>query len=226
MDALQIRNKGDSHIRMRVGFLHIDIPSQTTEFRELATRMVKSVLEHMPFTEIVQMSDFNTKPIPGIDGLRPLTIGEDFMPYRLRHLAEFEGEAIFLDTDIIVRRNLREAFNEQFDVGLTKREYQILHRKTGEDIAKAMPYNTGVMFSRKPDFFWEAYKYCKSLPQEKQQWWGDQISVNHIAKQGNYSIHEFPCEIWNRVPVRVDDYKPETYVTHYKGDKRKAWMLA
>jgi hypothetical protein len=211
---------------VRLAFLHLEFSNPFT-YRELARRMVKSVHEVMPDVEIVQMGDGRTPTVPGVDSVVELRIkpNEEFMPYRLRHLSRFEKEAIFLDTDIIVKRDLREAFRESFDVGLTKRDYPVINRDSKENITEKMPYNTGVMFSRNPDFFQAAYEHCLRLPEEKRQWWGDQIAVNYVAKSGKYKVVEFDCGLWNRVPVRADDVG-DAYVVHFKGSTRKTWMLA
>lgn len=195
-------------------------------YRELALRMLRSVKEVMPDLEVVQMTDMKTPALPGVDNVIAMsTTGLEFAPFRLKHLSVFEGEAIFLDTDVIVKKDLREAFNEPFDVGLTKRDYPIFGRDSGKNLTDTMPYNTGVMFSRSPDFFRIAYKYSLTRSKEEQQWFADQISVAEVAKSGAFNVKEFNCELWNRVPVRADDLG-EAYAVHYKGDKRKAWMLA
>lgn len=209
---------------MRLGFLHIEVSSPLM-YRELAKRMVRSVKAVMPGLEIVQMTDMRTPALPGVDDVVAMsTTGLEFAPFRLKHLSIFDGEAIFLDTDIIVRRDLREAFIESFDIGLTKRDYPIFGKQTGKNLTESMPYNTGVMFSREPKFFHEAFEYSQGLTTEEQQWFGDQLAIAHIAR-GKYMVKDFNCELWNRVPVRADDLG-EAYAVHYKGEKRKAWMLA
>ncbi len=211
---------------IRLGFLHIEL-TDPYRFRELARRMVVSAKEAMPGIEIVQMTDMRTPIIRGVDDAQLVETkeGDEFMPYRLKHLSLFEGDGIFLDTDIIVKRDLREAFDEPFEVGLTKRDYPIFGKQTGQNLAEAMPYNTGVMFSRSQGFWRDCYEYCLSLPKEKQQWWGDQLAVKAIAESGEYKVKVFNCETWNRVPVRSDDLG-DAYAVHYKGEKRKEWMLA
>ena len=210
---------------MRLGFLHIEVSSPLM-YRELAKRMLRSVRQSMPGIEVVQMTDTRTPAIPDVDDLIAIrTDGLEFAPFRLRHLSLFEGEGIFLDTDVIVKRDLRDAFLDKFDIGLTKRDYPIYGRQTGANLTERMPYNTGVMFSRNPVFFEEAYLYSETLPKEEQQWFGDQLAIAHVAGQKNYDIKEFNCEEWNRVPVRQDDFG-KAYAVHYKGEKRKAWMLA
>lgn len=210
---------------MRLGFLHIEVSSPLM-YRELAKRMLRSVRAAMPGIEVVQMTDTKTPALPDIDDLVAMkTEGMGFAPYRLKHLSLFEGDAIFLDTDVIVKRDLREAFDEPFDVGLTKRDYAIIGKETGRNLTESMPYNTGVMFCRDRRFFQMCYERSLTLSKEEQQWFGDQIAVADIAATRYFDVKEFDCEVWNRVPVRVDDFK-EAYAIHYKGQKRKAWMLA
>jgi len=209
---------------MRLGFLHVETGNPLM-YRELAKRMVRSAKDAMPGIEIVQMTDTRTPAVVGVDDVVAMKPTEEFAPFRLRHMSLFDGDAIFLDTDVIVKRDLRDAFEEGFDVGLTKRDYPIYGRQTGINLTETMPYNTGVMFSRDPGFFRAAHEYALTLPLDKQQWFADQMAVAYIAKQGRFKVKEFTCEVWNRVPVCADDLG-EAYAVHYKGEKRKAWMLA
>lgn len=211
---------------MRLGFLHVEAGSPQM-YRELATRMVRSAKEVMPGVEIVQMTDTRTPAIKGVDDVYSMKPVQEFAPYRLLHLAHFPADkpAIFLDTDVIVKRDMREAFNESFDVGLTKRDYAIFGRQSGRNLTEIMPFNTGVMFCRDPNFFMDCYEVSLTCSPEEQRWFADQIAIARVAATGDWDVKEFQCEVWNRVPVRADDLG-QAYAVHYKGEKRKAWMLA
>lgn len=205
-----------------VGFLHVG------KISKVAQIMVASVKRVMPAAKIVQMTDYDTKPVTGVDEvIRKRYDGRFLMPYRMLHLQEFpESRAIFLDTDIVVRKDLTPIFDEDFDIGLTIRLEPIID-PNGVDVTKAMPYNTGVMFSKqagKP--FWaEAHQYCLSLPLEKREWWGDQLSVKAVADKTSLKVKTFPCDLYNYTPASENEDLSDKFVVHYKG-RRKEWMLS
>lgn len=204
-----------------VGFLHVG------KISKVAQVMVASVKRVMPAAKIVQMTDYDTKPVTGVDEIiRKRYDGRFLMPYRMLHLQDFpEPQAIFLDTDIVVRKDLTPVFDEDFDVGLTIRLGPIID-PNGVDVTKEMPYNTGVMFSKqagKP--FWAgAHRYCLSLPEEEREWWGDQISVKATADTSSLKLKTFPCNLYNYTPSSPDENLSDKFIVHYKG-RRKDWML-
>lgn len=189
--------------------------------------MVASVKKVMPTAKIVQMTDYDTKPVTGVDEVvRKCYDGRFLMPYRMLHLQDFpESQAIFLDTDVVVRKDLTPIFDEDFDIGLTIWTGPIMD-PNGVDVTKTMPYNTGVMFSKqagKP--FWaEAHQYCLALPLEKWGWWGDQLSVKAIADKTSLRVKTFPCDLYNYSPGSENEDLSDRFVVHYKG-LRKEWML-
>lgn len=207
---------------LTVGFLHVGRISKEAQI------MVASVKTAMPDARIIQMTDTNTKPVTGVDDvIRKHYDGRFLMPYRLLHLKDFPPtDAIFLDTDIVVQKDLSPVFSEDFDIALTRR-YKPVRDLTGYDLAAEMPYNTGVMFSRTSGIsFWQkAYEHCLTLPEQDQEWWGDQVSIKATADVTNLKLKEFPCDLYNYTPRKQDEDVSNKYVVHYKGPHRKEWML-
>ena len=87
---------------LTVGFMHIGRISKVAQI------MVASIRKTMPTARIVQMTDSNTKPVTGVDDvIRKRYDGKYPMPYRLLHLKDFpDADAVFLDTDVVVQRDL------------------------------------------------------------------------------------------------------------------------
>ena len=189
----------------------------------LAERMVASVRRVMRTVPIIQMRDEKTPEVPGIYASKVIPWnGAHLMTYRLQHLAEMRREDMMIvDTDVIVQQDMRRVFGSPFDVALTKREGPILDPQ-GIDIAKLMPYNTGVMFSKCPAFWRDCYEWCSNAPEPIQKWWGDQLAVKTIAP--SYRVRELPCDIYNYSPNHPDEDISGRAVLHYKGN-RKDWML-
>lgn len=207
---------------LTVGFLHVGRISKEAQI------MVASVKHAMPGIKIFRMTDTDTKSVTGVDEvIRKRYDGRFLMPYRLLHLKDFPPtDAIFLDTDIIVQKNLSEVFSEDFDIALTRR-YKPVRDLHGYDLAAEMPYNTGVMFSKASGIsFWQkAYEHCLTLPEQDREWWGDQVSIKATADATNLKLKEFPCDLYNYTPRTRDENISDKYVVHYKGPHRKEWML-
>jgi lipopolysaccharide biosynthesis glycosyltransferase len=185
--------------------------------------MVDSVRQAMPGLPVVQMTDISTPLVPGVDEVIRKDYDGKLMTFRMRHLAGLEEDFITLDTDVIVRRDLRSVFDEPFDVALTMREAPIMSMN-GVDLAKEMPYNTGLMFSRNPRFWQEAYAVLMRLEPETHRWWGDQLSVKVAAESERYTVKQLPCDEYNYTPRNRQDMPDAVYMIHYKGE-RKQWML-
>lgn len=206
---------------LTVGFMHIG------KISKVAQIMVASVKKAMPAARIVQMTDTDTKPVTGVDDvIRKRYDGKFPMPYRLLHLKDFpETDAIFLDTDVVVQKDLSPVFESEFDIGLTVRDEPVVDPE-GIDITITMPYNTGVMFSRpsgRP--FWEAaYRHCLAFSDYEKEWWGDQLSVKAVADTTTLKLKTFPCSLYNYTPEKSGQDLGEKFVVHYKG-ARKEWML-
>lgn len=188
----------------------------------LPTLMVKSVLKAMPDSKIIQLTDMTTPQVKGVSSVVRKHYNGLLMTFRMQHLADLDGEWITLDTDVIVKKDLRSVFNEDFDVALTKR-YGAIYDSDGNDVAKIMPYNTGVMFSRNKIFWKNAYKLLLTMPESAHKWWGDQLSVKLCAESNKFNLLELNCDEYNYTPTSESD-KKDVFVLHYKG-KRKDWMI-
>lgn len=173
--------------------------------------------------QFLQMTDEDS---PVIDGCAIRRIPWDkkrLMTYRMRHLAELNQPALIVDTDILFQKDVSDIWARDFDIALTWRPPGSVKGPRGEDLAKMMPYNTGVMFCKNPEFWIEAHKYCKRLNPGLQDWYGDQVSVRDVSKK--FKLLEIPCEEWNYSPKSPEDKPANARILHYKGD-RKAWMLS
>lgn len=199
---------------MNVGFLHVG-PDL-----DLPRLMVESVKRHMPGARILQMTDRNTPAIA--ETQRARYDGKHLMTFRMDHLAALPaGEWLILDTDAIVQRDVSGVFKRQFDVALTRRRSPILD-PSGVDVTKAMPYNSGVMFCRNPEFWARCAEVCHSLPEDQRVWWGDQLAIAAVAPE--FNTLDLPCGEFNYTPGRISEDVSNRAIVHYKGN-RKAWML-
>lgn len=208
-----------------VGFLYVDCGKP--EYAVMAENMVESVREIMPDAHIVQMTSPTTVSIPGISQRIDREVRKDNAPlmiYRLEHLANFPyDQMLLLDVDVMMQRDPWQVFNTEFDMCFTKRDRDVT--VDGESIAKSMPYNIGVMFSRRAKFWREAHRYVQTLHPEHQQWWGDQLAVKHLVDSGKYRIHEVSSDPYNYSPLIPDEDVRRKFMVHYKGE-RKGMLMA
>ena len=195
--------------------------------------MVRSVRLAMPQARIVQFTDEATPAVAGVDEVirRPVS-DDELMIARLEHLANFEHrEAVFLDTDIIVRRDLAEVFSLPFDVALTRRYGELVvaeddpfrrHFPSG-NLIDYMPYNAGVMFSRTQDFWVDCLKACEAMHANFRRWYGDQMALKAVVDREYYAVYELAEPLLNYAPEHATDFPEDALILHFKGG-RKAWM--
>ena len=194
---------------MRIAFLHARVDPTYAEI------MLTSVRKHMD-CELVHLTDETTRALDGCTVIRRPWI-DNPMIFKMRHLAELEGDAIALDTDVIVQADLSPVFDDEFDVALTRRKGPIIDAD-GTDVTIAMPFNCGVMFYREPAFWEACLKWC---PPDV-GWYADQLAVAAVSPQFKTRVLE--CDEWNYTPGSRAENVAARKVVHYKG-QRKAWML-
>lgn len=189
----------------------------------LATAAVHYVQKAMPRANIVQMTDSVTPAVA--EPLRMPWDGLHLMTYRLAHLAALPAtDTLIIDTDVIVQRDISALFDEKFDVALTRRDKSIMWR--GIDVGALMPYNTGVMLSRKPEFWEKCHAWCSKAQEEIQNWFGDQMAVKAVVSKPGFDVALLPCEEYNYTPGSVLEDVSDRAIVHYKGAAgRKQWML-
>jgi hypothetical protein len=209
---------------VKLAFLHVGQESKYAEMMVASVRRFGDI-------EALQLTDMDTPAIEGCTPVRrvfngaptePIANGwnaggENLTMFKMEHLANLEGEILILDTDIIVQKDLSPVFSFDFDVALTWRDGPIW-ADNGQDLAKIMPINCGVMFSRSPDF----WKHCLEWSREHPGgWYSDQFAV--AANWRRFNVLRLNCDNFNHTPNSKAEDVSKRYVVHYKG-KRKAWM--
>lgn len=206
-----------------IGFLYVGNPSRIPEI------MVASVHAAMPGARVVQMTDLDTRKVTGVDDVIRKPWDRKFlMPYRLLHLKEFPAvDAIFLDADVVVQKDLSPLFRDEFDVALTYRDETDPSLRKSPEAYQMMPFNAGVMLSRPSgrEFWTEAYQVCLAMTEDRQSWYGDQLAIKEVAAQTTLKVMKYPCALYNYSPSRWEEDLSEKFVIHYKGENRKLWML-
>jgi len=123
-------------------------------------------------------------------------------------------EALFIDVDVLLKEDVSHIFEKQFDVAIAT---DIAPGDTG------VRYNSGVAFSRSPQFWrdlreaTEKLDFCKSY----QDWVPIEQEMTNIIESGKYDALILPGEIYNQVPFFPSDETGK--IVHYRG-LRKDWM--
>lgn len=219
---------------MTVGFLHVEPGEPDLDGRARAEGMTRSVRRVMPCVPVVQFTDTATEAIAGVDDVRrmepaPLAL------MRFRHQAAVTGEWLFLDTDVLVQRDVRHVFADQsFDVAITTRNWP--HLRPAYGFAERMPFNAGVVFSRQPKFWRAAIRLLTSDASADAEFMGHQQVICQLAGSRQFTVRRLQGSRYNFPPYVAgpkDGGDPalsakmakKAAIVHYKGATRKALML-
>jgi hypothetical protein len=185
----------------------------------IAQAMIHSVRRHMD-CEIVQLTDLTTPMLDGVDSVRRLE-GTVVSSFLARHLANLDGETLYLDYDTVVMEDVSTVFEQSFDLAITKRTQEEIDSRP---VFKACPHNVGVMFSRSPAL-WKAIADRYDSRGDEPSWMKFQIIVTEaINVLKEFTFLELPSERYNYTPNdRLEDLSGRSIV-HYKGFK-KSWMV-
>lgn len=207
---------------MRVGFFYQNNGAVSNGIAEVARHMIRSIHDSMPGVEVWQLSDGDTELLDGVTGVKRLP---DPMPMAVRRVAlhsQCDGDWLFIDTDVVVRKDVRDVFKEAFDVAITDRSGTITYESA---YAKVMPYNIGVVFSRSPAFWQAVHDYLVQYPIHMQHWEGDQRVVAGIMAHRNrlgFNVKILPGLKFNYPPQSADDPRiQEASIVHFKGSRKK-----
>lgn len=199
---------------MQVGFFvqgvgpHLDI----------AKHLVASCKAVIPQVPVYQLTDDKT---PCVEGALAIRLGGD-MPMAVRrvtHHSMLDGEWLFVDTDCVIRKDVSDVFEDDFEVALTDRKGSMWEKTP---YGMVMPYNMGVTFSRSPEFWEKVKKYLLTMPPKYQEWEGDQRVVCEMAMAG-YPVKVLPGRIYNFTPETRGDKAEHAAILHLKGP-RKLWL--
>ena len=204
---------------MKLGFF---LQGDNKVYYDLASKMIASARKFMPDVPIFHFTDYRSNIADGVD--MHVRIGGD-LPMamrRMEHHAGCYGDWLFVDPDVIFQKDVRDVFDEDFDVALTDRIGTYMENT---EYAKQQPYNMGVTFSRNPLFWAEVKRRLGKYPEKYQQWEGDQIVVCEMAadQKTPFDIVIIPGKTYNFTPEKQDEDLSHAAIIHYKG-ARKAWI--
>jgi hypothetical protein len=172
----------------------------------------------MPDVPVHMLTDGATEALEGCEVIRipepmPMAVR------RITHHSRLAGEWLFVDTDCVVRKDVRPVLEEDFEIAVTDRKGSMWEKSP---YGMVMPYNMGVTFSRSPEFWQTALKYLKTLPTKFQEWEGDQRVVCEMVSAG-FPARVLPGMVYNFTPEKRHDRIDHAAIVHFKGH-RKLWI--
>lgn len=188
---------------------------------QIAKYLIESAQKVMPDVPIFQLTDDKT---PEIEGAKAVRIGGE-MPMgvrRLTHYAALGGDWLFVDTDVLFKRDVRDVFDSKaFDVAIAEREGTYM---AGTKYAERNPYNFGVVFSRNQDFWRMLLPHLKQMDPAAQEWGGEQLLTCELIhmQDSPFSVRILPSS-YNFTPYRETDDVADKHILHLKGP-RKSWI--
>lgn len=213
---------------MKVGFFtlyHGGLRYDNTVHLVLADMMIRSVRKTMPEVEIVQLTDERTPQVMGVDRVQRLNSDVPMAIQCVRHYAACEGDWLLVDTDVLVQDDVRDVFEEPFDVAVCNRDGTLVDGEEDLQMMKDMPHNIGVMFSRSPAFWKEVEEKMQTMTDQRKHWMGNQYAACEVIASGAFTVKILPGIQYNYAAHNRDDRCESASIAHYKGQMRKKLML-
>ena len=137
---------------------------------------------------------------------------------RMRIHSMLAGEWLFVDSDIVIQKDVRDVFKDEFEIAVTDRVGSAWEHSPD---VKDMPYNMGVTFSRCPEFWGRVAKILEEAPEALREWCGDQLVVCQL--QQHYKTKVLPGQVYNFTPFKRGEDRSHAAIVHWKGP-RKEWI--
>lgn len=209
-------------------FPHVEghwTPEETLVQRDLARIMVASARRTMPDVRIKMLTNDLTRAIEGADEvLRKPTKGWAWIPWLCDFCAQIEGQVLYMDTDVVIQKDLRPLFKVPGDIILTTRGPKEIE-------GRQMPFLFGCVAYRTKEIWFEIRDRVLAMPDKADLgWWGSQVAVFDMWMEekngrGKWQMPVVSCDPHNYTPKNEKDAPADKWVLHYKGKKRKQWML-
>jgi hypothetical protein len=185
---------------------------------------LRSIRRAMPDVEVVQLTDETSPGVVGVDRVdrRPAA---PFAAFIAEHYAAAgPGEWLFLDTDVVVQRDVRAIFAARFDLALADRAGTYLPGEEGSEFMTRCPYNAGVVFSRNHTVWQAVAARIAAMSPDDQAWLGVQLALGAMIRDALIFARILPAE-YNYPPQSAEDDVRDKALVHYKGPWRKRALI-
>lgn len=192
--------------------------------RPHAKYTVASLKKHMPDHEFVQITDYSSKEIEGVDRVIRKTITGHMMFDLIQSYADVDWKDTLITTadDCIFEGPF--PINGDYDVAIVKR------KSNGTYIGEKHPYTNGLVIVKNKEFYIDCLKRLVELRDQVcsgrnyWDWWGDMACISDVCESGKYKVKLLPEDQYCVKPKFNGDGNDKAVLWHYAGTDRKAWM--
>lgn len=201
--------------------------------------LIESIHKIMPNSNVIQISDTNTKPLPNVDKFISIEQTVDIMMFRLEAFSSYDpsGLTVYLDTDMLVVQPIEE--NDLLgteDVALCKRVFDFdlpfntsfvgldLSEYKGKSLGEVYPYIACCTVTRSNDFWRSCVESLRLIDPKFQKWYGDQEAMKDVISRGDYKFRELPESVYACLPDRFNPNSMPPKLFHFKGAARKKML--
>lgn len=159
--------------------------------------------------KIIQISDYSTKEIDGVNKILRIKKTENILMDRLSGYSEIEtknNQTIFFDADTIVLSKL-DLNNYEPGAYLYRRTKTALFNKkynhlypelANKQIIETMPFLAGIIFIiYEYNFFKDLYISSKNLSVNLKKWYGDQILIQQYHEENSSNFNYIESSLFN-----------------------------
>ena len=202
----------------------------------MPARMVESLRRHNPTAEIVQVTDHDTRTVPGVTWTAPTDGDREYlMLWRTQAFAGLglTDPAMYMDTDMIVNKPInvelllddhhiaacRRSFNRDamFNIHQRGQDYSEYSGKTLDEVYPILGCCTITASSGAWEAMAESYA---ALPPKFKRWYGDQeVLRDYVNSLPASWVTYLPESEFACLPEASNVY-PRPSITHYKGQRK------
>ena len=221
---------------------NIAFVSLGNQSKECADILVKSIRKNNSNCRIIQISTEKDRNVIGTDEKLIFDFkSATFMLNRLESqivIVEKYGPTVFLDSDMLVNKDLNEVFNllKKNDLIITERKnnFSVLDtffikehgasikfpEFTNKTINEVMPYNGGFIGAGNTSVLKKLLQLYSDLPSKFHFWFGDQVALKKIYDAKEFKILVLDSN-YNYSVKDISNYDKNICVFHFKGEFKK-----
>ena len=202
------------------------------------TLLTKSIKKFNPDSKIFYITDKKNKNIEGVTNtIRIDCNSDDLMTSRLLGFSELKlnTPAIYIDSDVLITKNIPNELFNQNEVYLCKRSFMIdsiintsfknmdLSEYKNKTLGEVYPFIACFTYATNYKFWEECYNILINLNKKFHYWYGDQEALRIINDQKKFDIGYLNENLICSTPEMLNDTS-KVYSIHFKGPDRKKLM--
>jgi hypothetical protein len=195
--------------------------SEVSQENRLAEIMVQTCRAWMPDSIITQLTDLYTEAVPGVDNVERFPVRNTLAEGQAHAFAEYAKVGLYVDTDVVFLDDVSPVWDADFDFA-ARRTFKDLKITDSPEVFDAdemaalkMPYNMGIVFCRTP-------RLWKKIIEAPIDWYEGQIAFGQLASDHLFLDLD---EAYHFVPNYLLHDLGGQKIIHFKGPKRKRWMM-